>query len=284
MNSLDIIFSCDCKYINPLIAIINSILTNTASTNNLTFNILCDNTEFFTNKLQILKTVHKSNNFTFNCISLLDTIDKNDSDFINKYCFSPDSHTDSIYNFSRFWFSKLFPNLDYVIYLDIDMIIEGDIFELANFDFNDKRFFAAVLGTIKKNYKIKDMKIHNSLLKKYNISGNNLAFNAGLYVTSLSYWRKTNILDKLKEIVKLRFKKKDLYRFGTQVPLNIIFHNNMINIQDPNWMVSTLGWHKPCIEAINSVKSKKAKCLHWTGSKKPWNSDRFHGIYLKYLH
>ena len=187
-KKLDIIFSCDKKYIDPLISIINSIIKNSSKPNNLNFNVVCDDDKFFYKELNILKE-HNNHNFTFNCVTL-NNLDKDEKEYINKYSYSPDSHTRSIYNFSRFWFSNLFPNLDYIIYLDIDMIIEGDIFELSNFKFNDDVFFAAVLGTITKNYKIENMHIQRKYRLANQIKNHDLAFNAGLFVTSLNYWRK----------------------------------------------------------------------------------------------
>ena len=94
----------------------------------------------------------------------------NEFNFLSKVSCSDQNHTNSIYNFSRFWFYELFPKLDYIIYLDIDMIIEGDIFELANFKFDDTYFFAAVLGTITKEYRIENMKIDQCLLQEFNIN------------------------------------------------------------------------------------------------------------------
>lgn len=287
-KSLNIVFSCDQKYIKPLITIINSIITNRSGNYDLVFNIVCDEPELFMKNFEILKTVNHVNNFSFNCVSLKDSLEKEEIDFILKYTYSSNPDTNSIYNFSRFWFAKLFPELDYIIYLDIDMIIEGDIFELAGFNFNDDKFFAAVCGTVTKQYRISNMNISDILLDKFKINNNNLAFNAGLFVTSLYYWKKNDILSKLKELMCFRFDNKNVYKHGTQAPLNIIFHHNVIDITDKNWMVSSLGWNAgPQNEAIQSINSKKAKCLHWTGPKKPWNINRindihFREIYLKY--
>ena len=223
MSALDIIFSCDIKYVIPLVTIINSIITNTSPLNKLRFNIVCDDTNKMMNELKLLKKKHKSDNFTFNCISLKETLSINEFNILSKVSYSDHNHTNSIYNFRKFWFDELFPKLDYIIYLDVDMIIEGDIFELANFKFDDTHFFAAVLGTITNEYRIENMKIDQRLLQEFKINKNNLAFNAGLYVTSLSLWRKHKILDKLKNIMMKRYRNHDLYKLGTQTPLNILF-------------------------------------------------------------
>jgi len=283
MTALDIIFSCDIKYVIPLVTIINSIITNTSPLNKLRFNIVCDDTNKLMNELQLLKKKHKSDNFTFNCISLKETLSINEFNFLSKVSYSDHNHTNSIYNFSRFWFDELFPKLDYIIYLDIDMIIEGDIFELANFKFDDTYFFAAVLGTITNEYRIENMKIDQCLLQEFNINKNNLAFNAGLFVTSLFYWRKHKISEKIKDLMMRRYRNQGLYKLGTQPPLNILFHDKIININDKNWMVSTLGHRQVHKFAKDSIEKKQAKCCHWTGEFKPWNTYRCREIYLKYL-
>lgn len=283
MTTLDIIFSCDIKYIIPLITIINSIITNTSSQNKLRFNIVCDDTNKIIKGLQLLKKKHSSYNFTFNCISLKRSLDQAEFNFLSRVSYSDHPHTDSIYNFCRFWFDKLFPELDYIIYLDIDMIIEGDIFELANFKFNNTYFFAAVLGTITREYRIKDMNIDKSILQEFKINNNNLSFNAGLYVTSLFYWRKYKISEKIKDLMMRRYRNQGLYKLGTQPPLNILFYNKIINITDNNWMVSTLGHRNVHKFAKDSIEKKQAKCCHWTGKFKPWNTSRYREIYLKYL-
>jgi len=281
MNNLDIIFSCDKKFIIPLITIINSIIKNSSCPDKLRFNIVCDDDIFFYEKLNILKE-NNNYNFTINCITL-NKLNQNEIQYINKYSYSNDLHTRSIYNFSRFWFGELFPDLDYIIYLDIDMIIEGDIFELSNFKFNDDYFFASVIGTITNKYKIKDMLIQRKFRIDNGIKNNDLAFNAGLFVTSLQYWKKHKILNKLKNIIEMRFKDRNLYRFGTQPPLNIVFYKKIIDISDKNWMVSTLGWSKPSKESVESIEKGHAKCLHWSGPKKAWDENgSYRQLYLKY--
>ena len=282
MSVLNIVFSCDQTYIEPLITIINSIITNTSKKNRLRFNIVCDDVEQFLNKLQILEKTHNQGDFTFNCVSLQESLEEKEFQFLIKYSYSNQAHTNSIFNFSRFWFGEIFPELDYMIYLDIDMIIEGDIFELSKFEFNDDKFMAAVLGSISGQCKFKIMNFSDKILRQYGANDQSTAFNAGLYVTSLVYWKKHKILDQLKNLMTKRYIDKDIYKLGTQPPLNLIFYQKILDIDDKNWMVATLGQNKihPC--SIKSIKEKKAKCLHWTGSNKPWNKSHYHEIYSKY--
>jgi len=74
-KKLDIVFSCDKKYINPLISIINSIIKNASKQNYLNFNVVCDDDKFFYEQLKILKK-HNDYNFTFNCVTL-NNLEKN---------------------------------------------------------------------------------------------------------------------------------------------------------------------------------------------------------------
>ncbi len=166
-NRLDIILACDYKYIYPMMTFMNSILTNASKPDLINFNIVCDDEILFQKRLELLRSRHQDVTFNIRCTTL-NVLSKQTLNLIKKYSNSSDK---SIYNFCRFWFHDIFPDLDYVIYLDIDMIIEGDIFELANFKFTKSKFLASVLGTAsRKTSRYKNNPIHHTLLKKYNIT------------------------------------------------------------------------------------------------------------------
>ena len=168
--------------------------------------------------------------------------------------------TANIMNFARFNFQNEFPNLDKILYIDADIIIKDDITKLyENLNINKSPLYAVNVGTFKKRRDIYDTRPYD----------NNVPyFNAGLYITSLNYWRNNNLKYKIIEIMKKhKNSKKGLFRLGTQPILNIIFHNNFKEIPK-EWNTTGLGYKKVKSNLINNAKG-----IHWTGQYKAWNKN-----------
>tara|TARA_B110001469_G_C9636403_1_gene319189 strand:- start:1775 stop:2677 length:903 start_codon:yes stop_codon:yes gene_type:complete len=173
------------------------------------------------------------------------------------------SNVDNIMNFIRFNFTEELPNLNKILYIDADIIIKDDIIQLYhNCNINKSPFYAVKINNFKNIGDIQDLSSYNP---------NADYFNAGLYITSLKYWRENNLKFKAVELMKKHKKsKKGLFKLGTQPILNILFYNNFTKINEA-WNTGGLGFKK-----VDVNKIKNAKGLHWTGPKKPWKQD---GLY-----
>tara|TARA_B100001093_G_C26851357_1_gene1025314 strand:- start:2240 stop:3169 length:930 start_codon:yes stop_codon:yes gene_type:complete len=212
------------------------------------------------------------------------------------------SKCNHIMNFSRFFFFKIFPEVDRAIYLDWDMIVEEDICKLSEFydtsklvvATSSKPSFDSICGNIANlnqtdfnivsvdNYynpyifKINSRFRKNEIFKKYNIILKDItgldsvaskkSFNAGFYITSKEIFEEEKLIDLIKKLLTYQ-KNTKVFRFGTQVIMNLISIDNILFV-DKKW---------------NNSPSEGNYITHWNGSKipKPWDSN--HPLWIKYL-
>ncbi|HPT40888.1 MAG TPA: glycosyltransferase family 8 protein [Candidatus Gastranaerophilaceae bacterium] len=168
----------------------------------------------------------------------------------------------SVNTFSRYFIPELKPDLDKILYLDIDIIVKGDIAQLYNQEMNDYPIAAILEDFYPENYKY---------LKQIcpNYDGGSNYFNAGVLLISLDYFRKNNITQQL---IDTTVKLKDLIRCADQDILNFVFANNF-KILD--YKFDFMPDHKDYIyklgkkEAIGAIDNHGL--IHYTG-RKPWNT------------
>ena len=265
-EKINIVMSCDKNQFIGLIAIVNSILQHTNEENKLFFNFLVDiNEKSILDKM--IKDKLKLKNYFIKEIEL-------DNNIVDNIRVNKDNNIKNNMNFARFNFHNEFPNLDKIIYLDVDMIVQAPIEDLYKEIKNSKFPLGAVEN---KKYENCD-DIYDECKKIYNLKNDYPYFNAGVFYTSLNYWRENGIKDKIIEIMKKHKKsEKGLFKLGTQPILNIVFANNF-QILDKCWNTGRLGFRNVKTELIN-----KAKILHWTGPQKPWlKNGRYKNLWEKY--
>lgn len=285
------IFSCiDNKNVDKIFVLFYSCFLNCSQKENLKFYLLVEK-PYQGNIPAIFK-----NNLTIRHIDEAFIINHNWKILIEEFSnhfFIQGAKCNNIMNFSRFFFFQTFPEVDRAIYLDWDMIVSDDIFKLIN-EYNTdqlivasslKSSFDTICGNIanlnptdfnivsNENYynpvvfKFNSSIRRKNIFKKYNqlifnITGhknaaNNKSFNAGFYIVSKSIFD----LDKIKEIIEkllIQQKKEKVFRFGTQVIMNLLAIDN-INFVDKKW---------------NNIPGYKNYITHWNGTKihKPWDS------------
>lgn len=264
-EQINIVMSCDKNQFEGLIAIVNSILIHTKQKNRIFFNFLVDK-----NEKDILDNLLKKLNLKNYYIKEIE----DDKKITENIKINKDNNIKNIMNFARFNFENEFSHLDKILYLDCDMIVKAPIENLYDTFDSLKYPFAAVKINILKNCK----DISDECKKIYNLKDEYAYFNAGVYCTSLNYWRKNRIKRKIIEIMKTHKKSKvGLFDLGTQPILNIVFTNNF-QILENTWNTGGLGYKK-----LNPDKINNAKILHWTGSQKPWlPNGRYKEIWNKY--
>ncbi|XP_012694012.1 glycosyltransferase 8 domain-containing protein 1 [Clupea harengus] len=186
--------------------------------------------------------------------------------------------------FARYYMATLLPNVEKAIYLDDDVIVQGDIREL--FDTNLKAGHAAafsddcdsasskgiVRGAGNQNNYIGFLDFKKEAIKKLGMRANTCSFNPGVIVANLTEWRTQNITSQLEQWME-RNVKEDLYsktlaESVTTPPLLIVFYKRHSSI-DPLWHVRHLGAtgaaNRYSVQFLNA-----AKLLHWNGHYKPW--------------
>lgn len=208
---------------------------------------ICDNTaafcEFYIldggiktdNKTKIKTLMEQYNNFSIEYINI-DT-EKYFKNFVtNSYITLP--------TYYRFIIPQLKLNLERILYLDVDIIVKGDIQELFNTNLDNK-----VLGAIKDlgdSYYIKRLKFN------VEIDPSHTYCNAGVLLIDCKKWREQNISEKLFNTEK-KYRGKLLC--NDQDVLNKVFENN----------------YKMLLEKFNALTLKGDTVIrHYYSKPKPW--------------
>ncbi|KAM6927813.1 glycosyltransferase 8 domain-containing protein 1 [Xenentodon cancila] len=186
--------------------------------------------------------------------------------------------------FARFYLPLYLPEAEKAIYLDDDVIVQGDIQEL--YDTNLKAGHAAafsddcdsgsakgiIRGAGNQNNYIGFLDFKKEAIKKLGMRANTCSFNPGVIVANLTEWKDQNITQQLEHWMELNTREdlysKTLAESITTPPLLIAFYKRHSSI-DPLWHVRHLG----TTGAGNRYSPqfvRAAKLLHWNGHYKPW--------------
>ncbi|KAG7493692.1 hypothetical protein JOB18_014570 [Solea senegalensis] len=186
--------------------------------------------------------------------------------------------------FARFYLPTYLPTAERAVYLDDDIIVQGDIQEL--FETNLKPGHAAafsedcdsasakgiVRGAGSQNNYLGFLDFKKASIKKLGMRANTCSFNPGVIVANLTEWKNQNISHQLEHWMELNTKEdlysKTLAESITTPPLLIVFYKRHSNI-DPMWHVRHLG-NTGAGNRYSPQFVKAAKLLHWNGHYKPW--------------
>lgn len=274
---IDICMCSDFNYLKPTIVAINSTLLNTKYNYNfIRFNILCDTLET-KNELDklLIKIISKFHKITFRISVFLpskklkELIKKISNNKRIKRLGAYNINT-NISNYSRFYFKEHFNDLGRIIYLDSDILVLGDIYNLYKYHDSDlirkkyKNSYFIAYDRSRNNSKYYNWE-HPGLLKyKKILKKKGTYFNAGIYLTELNNWVKNDIVNKIEKCIENNVidENTTMYLSGTEPPLNIIFN-------DAGKLSQTWNYTPKKKEEKDEV-CKKAKILHFKGSLKPW--------------
>lgn len=186
--------------------------------------------------------------------------------------------------FVRFYLPVYIPEAEKAIYLDDDVIVQGDIQELYETNlkpghaaaFSDDCDSASAKGIVRgagnQNNYIGFLDFKKEAIKKLGMRANTCSFNPGVIIANLTEWRNQNITQQLEHWMQLNTQEdlysKTLAESITTPPLLIVFYKRHSAI-DPMWHIRHLG----TTGAGNRYSSqfvKAAKLLHWNGHYKPW--------------
>ena len=258
------IYSCvDNNNIDKIFVLFFSVYKNTNKKDKLKFYLITDDypkikiPEFLSDKLKIA------------VISFDEYWNKILHNF-NENFYKMSSWCKSNLNFARFFIFDLFPDLDRVIYLDWDMIVQDDIFNLEESYNSDK----IIVAQLKNNLQVKD----NILIRKnlnltklenlLDIKINSESFNSGFYILSRSHFKLSLISKTINKLIDIQ-KQHNIFKFGTQVIMNVLFKE--LSFIDHLWNTSLI--------------SDESKIIHWSGNNKPWkNNDNVWNSYKNELY
>ena len=183
----------------------------------------------------------------------------------------------SLDTYSRFLIPLLKPELDKVIYLDVDIAVLGDIKELYDVDLKDH-----FLGAAPEYFAIDcQMKIARNLDIKYN--KNKQFFNAGVLLINSKKWREDNIIEKLFEIQK---KYNDKLTYGDQDILTKQFYEDYIELDFRfNLLGGQLVYKKDFSKEVEDKVNRAIEnpvIRHFETPNKPWLTNKnFYGGFLQ---
>lgn len=169
----------------------------------------------------------------------------------------------------RFLISTLKPDLDKCIFLDADLVAQGDIAKLWDIDIGDN-YMAAVMDQFSLS--------PNSWAQKLPLPKNYIYVNTGVAVMNLKRWRKDRIEVKVFENLE---RYRNLLMFPDQDTLNITLAPH---VQYLPHVFNAM----PLQHYYNTDQEKEAfsdpVILHWAGNKKPWTLpwEKMANIYLHY--
>ena len=166
----------------------------------------------------------------------------------------------------RFYLSKFLPHdLDYIIYIDADILCLNDpyegLLEEINKLSNSSKKLAARTEVTRQNDDLTVNPFINLDLK------NSKYFNAGLMVIDFKYWIENNIEDKLFSIMNEHY--EDIV-FWDQDVLNKLFDGDYLELDD--FYNYEFGVFDQDMYDERYVL-KNVKFLHYTGKGKPWDTN-----------
>lgn len=284
MGNVHICFAVDDNYAPYLKVTINSLLKNCNRDNSYDLIVLhtglnSESRDILCNQLEYISNI---------CVRLVDV-----TNYLELLKYEMSGYISIATNYRLLLFSELFLEYDKMIYLDSDVIVEGDISDLYSSDMKGK-LIAAVeetgfrqLSYSKKAVFLNDSEPYNvdnyrtdALMMKYPEN----YFNAGVLLLDLKNCR--NIV-KLEDVIGILHSKK--YFYNDQDVLNIVF-DGQVHLLDVEWNyqnnIEGFCTKRPEIyESIYAdVRRDSPKIIHFVSSRKPWNCEVALGeLFYKYV-
>ncbi|XP_056130460.1 glycosyltransferase 8 domain-containing protein 1 [Lampris incognitus] len=274
-EEIPVIITAAEERLGAVVAAINSVYQNTKA--NVVFNIVtlndtADHLKVWLSQTKLKNVKHKI--IVFKPETLSSKISKDQQRL----------ETVKPLTFARFYLPVYIPDAEKAIYLDDDVIVQGDIQELYETNlkpghaaaFSDDCDSASVKGIVRgmgnQNNYIGFLDFKKEAIKKLGMRANMCSFNPGVIIANLTEWRSQNITSQLEHWMELNT-QEDLYSKTlagsiTTPPLLIVFYKRHSSI-DPMWHVRHLG-NTGAGNRYSPQFVKAAKLLHWNGHFKPW--------------
>jgi len=315
MNIL--VFSDEYMY-QGLLALINSIIKNGTTKENIILHIFVENKKF----VKLLKTIDNIDkiSYTINILTKTTLLENDKLKPIYEAFLDIKNHlvlnnvvcdNYNLFNLGRLLIPELLPDVDKCMYLDSDMIVLSDLSEVYdNFVPKDDNFFAAVV-----NVKGKCNRRCPVFKEKYR-KGRFINTQGGIFITDLSYWRKNNVLSLVEAILQDHYNVlsnggRGLYAKDsfTQAVQDIVFNQFEITLISKLYNIITkekdfrkpdnggpteedyknganIGLRDNTIRKWEKYRfhDDEIKILHFKGPHKPWKKSKKIRIHLdKYL-
>lgn len=166
-------------------------------------------------------------------------------------------------------------NINKVLYLDCDMVVEGDVASLFSWNLHNKAIGAVF------NQSGSDIRHYNRLGYDMHLG----QFNSGMMIMNLEIWRKNKISD---QVLKFISENPDICLFHDQDGLNVVLKDNKVflplkyNVQDQFYLKNPLLDNRMFKELHEAIKDPVI--IHYTGPIKPWMGNSWVINKNRYIH
>ena len=232
---MDICYATNESFAQYMAVSITSLLENNASHSVVVHILHSDLGEATTARLKMFESHYKNAKIQFHKID--------DSRF-EKFGLTIEHITKETY--FRYMIAEVLPNIDYVLYLDGDTIVNGDISEL--FDTDLTNCYCAGVS---------DIYIESVGYKKM-LGIDGLYINAGVILFNLDEMRRTNIAEKL-----FKLTSENNFKYQDQDAINVVFNGK---IKELDCIYNFKRAHQKAFPE----KVPSAKIVHYVGPNKPW--------------
>ena len=175
--------------------------------------------------------------------------------------------------FLRIWLPDLFPDFDQLLFIDTDIVINGDLTELLNFTVPDQPLAA-----------IPDTGMSVEKRASLSMAPDVLYFNSGVMVLNLAYFRQHELTQQIARFID---EYPELCEFWDQDAFNAVIKGNFY-VLDFKYNVLGAFYEAPQTDAAILKAMENPVTIHYTGGGKckPWmyqNEHPHQGLYYKYL-
>ncbi|KAJ8386956.1 hypothetical protein AAFF_G00161330 [Aldrovandia affinis] len=168
------------------------------------------------------------------------------------------------------------------IYLDDDVIVQGDIQDLYNTKLKPGHPAAFASDCDLPSEVVRTMGMQTTYMgfldyrklevRELGINPSDCSFNPGVFVADIETWKRQKITKHLETWMQQNF-KNNLYSSAMSggvatPPMLIVFHGKFTTL-DPIWHVGHLGWSPDT--QYSEASLNEAQLLHWSGRFKPWD-------------
>lgn len=158
----------------------------------------------------------------------------------------------------------VFQHYERIAYLDCDVIVNADIADMHNIDFQGKAALAVVDYYLSKSPQLNDQYEFCEYIKeKLRIDSASTYFNSGVLVYNIKKMAEKDYMPQF-----LALTKKTLY-YQDQDILNCVLNGDVLLI-DPAWNFQPLYYLERLISIMFYLPMHKIKLIHYCSPHKPW--------------
>ena len=238
---INIVFTCDDNYAKYMGVAIASILRHKNPNDRFKFYVVDGGIAERTKKR--IESLKKISDFNIEYLNI-------DQSVFEKYPIKEGTHFRPA-TYYRLALADLLPNLDKVLYMDVDIIVRKSLKDLYNLDVSDKYLVGIKDILFQTNRKRMD-------LDKY--------VNAGVLLLNLDAWRKINATKKFIDFIE---SNRDKIMWCDQDVINAVLQEK-IDYCDSKWNCQ-LAVEEVGLSQLYKNAIKNSAVIHYISANKPWN-------------